>query len=159
MIRRRVRINLSDLNGGFDSDPCSFQHSPSVIEFDTSSPMPRLAQFWCLTRQCQTIGKDLHRYSKVDFIWGFDLGIYLHTLKYKVWSEIKLYLCHQTSLTSSVQFEKTFKVLKKGLGLELEYKIIGSVVLFKCIFFQNTTNIVEFKYFTHLVILHWVCIL
>ena len=23
----RVRINLSDLNGGFDTDPCSFQHS------------------------------------------------------------------------------------------------------------------------------------
>lgn len=33
----RVRINLSDLNGGFDTDPCSFQHS-AVIEFDTSFP-------------------------------------------------------------------------------------------------------------------------
>ena len=82
MIRRRVRINLSDLNGGFDSDPCSFQHSsrsrlmeqaaptPSVIEFDTtSSALPpchacKFRKPW--QANVKQLAKDLHRYSKVE---------------------------------------------------------------------------------------------
>ena len=52
----RVRINLSDLNGGFDTDPCSFQHS-----LDPDWVWHWLAHIACplkaMTSQCQTIGK------------------------------------------------------------------------------------------------------
>ena len=82
MIRRRVRINLSDLNsnlsdlnGGFDSDPCSFQHSPSVIEFDTSSPMPWLqVSDMAMSNNWQKTSIDI-LYSKVMIrIFGSEKG-------------------------------------------------------------------------------------
>ena len=65
----RVRINLSDLNGGFDTDPCSFQHSLDpdwVWHWLAWYRLPPQSHDKPMSNNWQ---KDLHRWTAFFSLW------------------------------------------------------------------------------------------